>query len=92
MPLGPVASTSSLPRCKLNILHRVRALRPQLGPHELRIWDVWFLLGDGVWSFSFPLTGNPGPGILPGTMALLPEEEEEEEEKGLVGGEGPGAV
>lgn len=50
---------------------------------------MWFLLSDGVWSSSFPLTGDPGPGILPGTMALLPEEEEE---KGLVGGEGPGAV
>lgn len=52
-----------------------------MGPHELKIWDVWFLVGNGVWSFSFPLTGNPGPGILPGTVALLPEEEEE---KGLV--------
>ena len=50
---------------------------------------MWFLLGDGVWSSSFPLTGNPGPGILPGTVALLPEEEEEE---GLVGGDGCGAV
>lgn len=49
---------------------------------------MWFLLGDGVWSSSFPLTGNPGPGILPGTVALLPEEEEE----GLVGGDGCGAV
>ena len=74
----------------MNFLHHVRALRPQLGPHELKIWDVWFLLGDGVWSSSFPLTGNPGPGILPGTVALLPEEEEEEE--GLVGGDGCGAV
>lgn len=62
-------------------LTSVRALRPQLGPHELRVCDVWFLLGDGVRSSSFPLTGNPGPGILPGTVALLPEDEGEE--KGL---------